>query len=252
MFDALPPKLWTPPKPAIIRAASLDDINRAMPLLGTFGAASVRGFRSLGASVARRSYIGRTVDTSNQTTYSFTSVYIGTAAADRINVVCVGSAAAAGRSMSAAAIAGGSASIIKDATNAGINTSIIAAAVPTGTTATISVTYSAGCSGCFIDVYAMYGASITPTATASTTATPPSASLNIDARGVAFGCSGNNANNDCTWTGLAEDADAVYDSPFRGTSASAEFATAQTGLTITADWATESFPCMVLASFPPA
>lgn len=48
MFDAAPPpKLWLPSKPAIIRAASLDDAKLAMPLMGTFAAASVRGFRSI-------------------------------------------------------------------------------------------------------------------------------------------------------------------------------------------------------------
>lgn len=45
-FD-LPPKpaIWTPPKPAIIRAASMRDLapNLAMPMLGTFAAASKRG-----------------------------------------------------------------------------------------------------------------------------------------------------------------------------------------------------------------
>jgi hypothetical protein len=51
MFDALPPKLWMPPKPAVIRAASPDDVKRAMPLLGTFGAASAGGFRSKGGVV---------------------------------------------------------------------------------------------------------------------------------------------------------------------------------------------------------
>lgn len=44
-FD-LPPKLWLPQKPAIVRAATLDDVKVAMPLMGTFAAASVRGLRA--------------------------------------------------------------------------------------------------------------------------------------------------------------------------------------------------------------
>lgn len=44
----LPPKLWLPQKPAIIRAASRDDLKLAMPLLGTFAAASVRGLKAAG------------------------------------------------------------------------------------------------------------------------------------------------------------------------------------------------------------
>lgn len=48
-FD-LPPKLWLPQKPAIIRAASLDDVQRAMPLMGTFAAASARGLKAQAAA----------------------------------------------------------------------------------------------------------------------------------------------------------------------------------------------------------
>lgn len=44
MFD-VPPKLWLPPKPAIIRAAEGDELKLAMPLLGTGGAAAARGLR---------------------------------------------------------------------------------------------------------------------------------------------------------------------------------------------------------------
>jgi len=51
-FD-LPPKptIWTPPKPAIIRAASMKDIapHLAMPMMATFAAGSVRGFRRASA-----------------------------------------------------------------------------------------------------------------------------------------------------------------------------------------------------------
>lgn len=46
MFDLPPhPKLWMPAKPAIIRAASLDDMKLAMPVMGTFAAAAARGLR---------------------------------------------------------------------------------------------------------------------------------------------------------------------------------------------------------------
>lgn len=40
----LPPGLWVPPKPAIVRAASLKDVERAMPFITTFGAGSISGF----------------------------------------------------------------------------------------------------------------------------------------------------------------------------------------------------------------
>lgn len=50
------PKLWTPQKPAIIRALSLDDAKLAMPLWGTFGAASARALRSNGVAATVQNY----------------------------------------------------------------------------------------------------------------------------------------------------------------------------------------------------
>lgn len=48
-FDLPPkPKLWTPPKPAIIRAAPIGDPKLAMPLFGTFAAAAAKGLRGYG------------------------------------------------------------------------------------------------------------------------------------------------------------------------------------------------------------
>jgi len=44
----LPPKLWLPLKPAIIRAASMKDVERAMPLMTTFAAASAGALRGKG------------------------------------------------------------------------------------------------------------------------------------------------------------------------------------------------------------
>lgn len=48
MYSDQPPKLWTPPKPAIIRAASLDEVRRAMPVMTTFAAASAGALRKKG------------------------------------------------------------------------------------------------------------------------------------------------------------------------------------------------------------
>lgn len=48
-FDLPPkPKLWTPPKPAIIRAVALDDMKLAMPVMGTFAGAAARALRGAG------------------------------------------------------------------------------------------------------------------------------------------------------------------------------------------------------------
>jgi hypothetical protein len=50
----LPPKIWLPQKPAIIRAASMRDVEIAMPLTGTFAAAAVRGLRSPAISTGNK------------------------------------------------------------------------------------------------------------------------------------------------------------------------------------------------------
>ena len=65
-FD-LPPKptIWIPAPPAIIRAASLQDIAPlvAMPLMATFASASARGFRSNGAKPATTGTFGNAEST---------------------------------------------------------------------------------------------------------------------------------------------------------------------------------------------
>lgn len=74
-FD-LPPKpaIWVPPKPAIVRAASLKDIgpSLAMPLMTTFASAGVRGLRPLASvPIATPTGIGSGIANSNAGSSTF-------------------------------------------------------------------------------------------------------------------------------------------------------------------------------------
>lgn len=102
------------------------------------------------------------VDTANNTTYSFAGASIGTADATRRVIVAVAyTAAAAIRTLNSATIAGVSATIHIQAINgSGIvhaGCALISALVPTGTTATVELTFSSTMTACGISIYRQVG-----------------------------------------------------------------------------------------------
>lgn len=135
------------------------------------------------------------------TTYTYTSRAIGTAAANRYIVVGVGQATAAINAVVSMTIGGISASQIVFDTN-GVNgrTDLWIAPVPTGTTATIVITFAGSVTRCGIGVWAIYGGSNTARATGAGHANPAVASLNIPAGGVVIGFT-QNGNFSFTSTG---------------------------------------------------
>lgn len=115
------------------------------------------------------SFIGFTEDTTDLTTYSFASVAIGAADPTRRVVVVVHwGENAVTRSLNSATI-GGVAATIHAQTSAAIRgVAIISALVPTGTTATIALTFSGAMLRSAIGVYrALNETSASPTATAT-------------------------------------------------------------------------------------
>lgn len=77
-FD-LPPKLWTPPKPAIIRAASMDEVQRAL-LVGAFAASAVRALRATGGENYQTPSYANAGGTGDRTASVTVTTDIGTAA----------------------------------------------------------------------------------------------------------------------------------------------------------------------------
>ena len=167
------------------------------------------------------SYRGFTADTANLSTYTFSSHDIGTAAASRRVVVCA--YGVGGSASSATCTVGGiSATALVTATLQFYSPGyIFIAEVPTGTTADIVVTFSAGAVACGVAVYAVYdltSSSAVDTGSGTGSFNDTLTSVNP---GVAIGCSLLNSAAASTWTNLTEDHDTVVETNSQMSSAAA-------------------------------
>ena len=152
---------------------------------------------------------------SNLTTYTFTSVGIGTAAADRF-VLCAAMAPANSgtRSFSSVTIGGISATqLVTVADASGFSEwAIYGASVPTGTTATIVVVLDTAPDRCGIMTFEANNLqSTTPTATATqnTASAALTQSITVQSDGFILACAGiENSASRWGWTNLTEDIDA--------------------------------------------
>lgn len=184
-------------------------------------------------------------NTSDLSAYTFTAAPIGTAASDRIVVVGVQTRANAARSVSGVTIGGNAATSIVVANDTAQGADISALyylAVPSGTTADIVVTLSAAMVRCAINVWAVYGSSGAPTASASDTVftsaalnTTLSCNANGAIIGMAEGLTGTGTAS-WTWSGITEQSDATSaEASNHGWSgAHSTFSTAQSSLAISA------------------
>lgn len=155
---------------------------------------------------------------SNSSSYTFSNVAIGTAAADRYVVVVATVAQGTGGllTIDTVSIAGTNGTISvnqRDGTNsASCNAAIASRLVTTGTTATIVVGLSSSARSCYISVYNVYGlTSATATNTYSSTTDPLSFSnVNFDAGGfIVSGGIQRGVSSTSTWTELTENYDSV-------------------------------------------
>lgn len=199
--------------------------------------------------------------TGNLTTYTSGSLNSGTATSDRISIAglsCSSGTAGTPRSLSSATINGVSADIISGGTNSGQrdSTYIVAAINPTGTTAVVSFTWSGQCGRASVVLWSMTGRSTTTAFDTATdfngTSSDPSTTIDIPANGgaVAFAQQGA-AITSATWTGLTERTDTQNESVNTFSSASDNFASAQTGLTVTCNFASNGVSSMAVASWGP-
>jgi hypothetical protein len=208
------------------------------------------------ADGAQASHTANTVDTASASSYSFAAQAIGAAASDRYVVVGVAGAgtAVALREVTAMTIGGVAASRLVRAVNATEQhyiSEIWAAAVPTGTTATIEVTFNAAMSQCHIGVFRLVGSPGTADATATdTTGDPQSASINVPAKGAVIAIASEGASGTWAWTGVTERFDQDNDGIVLS-GACDNYATQQTGLTIEANQSTNSRPTMSVVAFAP-
>ena len=216
-------------------------------------------FNSSGVSPATVSKTDNALDTSDATTYTFTSKAIGAAATGRLVVVALQTLNTSAISLSSCTIGGISATIIGTATaNNGsvfISTALAYAVVPTGTTATVAATWSTSTFRCYLGVWSAYGVSSSTPTTSATSAANPSvmSSINVSAGGIAIGASNIfdvGGTGTFTWTNLTKDYDADGEgSNEQYSGASAAFASAQTGISITATPSAADRCCGIAASW---
>lgn len=198
----------------------------------------------------------------NATSYTGTGLSLGATASDRVIIVGVESRiATTSGDISSVTVAGNSATLIRkelntlDGSSTNV-TAVYAVALATGTTGDVVVTFPGMMLRCGFQVYRAVGTSgTTAHATAANSVTSGNASTTIDipAGGVLLAIGINAANTTVTWTGPTEDVDVVVESNTTLSSASGNYATLQTGYTVTYQPASSTGgPTLVAVSWAPA
>ena len=172
--------------------------------------------------------------------YTFSSAAIGTASATREVVVGVWMSEVSGSGVDALTIGGVSATqLISHNLSAEKDASFWKANVPTGTTGDIVVTHGASGYNCAIDVWWCPTAigtvfdsisDYSPASSAGSTGT-----IDCPAGGAILAFGHNNGSDATTWTGVTEQSDRQIDGVTYGSAASSDFASFQSGLTVTLD-----------------
>lgn len=195
-----------------------------------------------------------TTDIADSNSYTFSSQDFGTAEAGRyiiIGIISRKSTTAA--TITGVTIGGVTATIVVQRTNTITNTDVAGIAialVPDGATGNIVVTFSATMLRCAISVYRAVGlSSATPTDSDGSTASAPSVALDVPAGGFAIGMALTSATTTTSWTGLTENVDATLETYVTYSSALQEFASAETGRTMTATFGSSNESAGVFASW---
>lgn len=163
------------------------------PFSLAFGSSSVQD----GPSVGSHSFTGMTIGaapTGGETRHVVAAIGLMHNSAGSINSVTIGG-------ISATLVVG----IDSGTGTSGAGVALYIAAVPTGTTATVVVTYTGGTS-LGAATFILRNRTVT-TATSSSTAQSPSLNLNISTGGAAIGVSMVRDGTVSTWTGLTENFD---------------------------------------------
>ena len=185
------------------------------------------------------SYLTEVEDTSNAATYNFSSVSFGVPSASRQIIVGTCGVIGSGQTISSVTIGGVSATQVVQASNGGQPCGLFIANVPTGTSGTVSVTFSTTMGRAHIGVWRMVAAN---SAAAEDTISlglgssgSQSGTIDVSANGViiAYGIGNNTGNHG--WTGVNEDFDTTVESLHAVSGASIQLGSAEIGRTITAD-----------------
>jgi hypothetical protein len=200
-------------------------------------------------------YLGNAESTTDASSYTFSTLNFGTAASWRQILFSVACRAAGTPTISSALAGGVSATMIGTvAQNTGggnrSNAAWFIADVPTGPTGDIEVTLSGTHLRCGITWFRARKISATPYDQADSAAAPPTTGAAIDAvaKGYVLGASYNQATGSVTWTGLTGLHTTIIESPGQHSVAVEQFPSGTTGLTVTADWATDTLGVLKVVS----
>lgn len=197
-------------------------------------------------------YIGSTLDTANASVYTFDAHAIGTAASDRLVIVCP--AANGGSGGITGVTCGGVAmtQVVTPIVNGNTAAGIYSLLVTTGTTAEIVVTYAASRNRSAISVYTLTSLESTTayhTATGSDIDTNTSVSINYSEGGAVIGVAHVDGNRTAIWTNLTENYDAVVETTSAHTTASKMVGTSATGESITVTFSAANDHVLAVASW---
>lgn len=201
---------------------------------------------------ATSTFLQATYDETDTSTYTYAAQNLGTASSDRKIIVAVhGRKSGANTTINSVTVGGISATIVvQDSNNlSNSNTAGIAiASVPSGTTGNVVVVFGATMARSEIGLWSVVGLyNSTPTVTATSLTNDGTCTINVLAGGFVIGA-GTVITQFTTWSNLTERYDDSVSSTV-SSGASNNFATAQTGLTITADRPTVANMVTVFAAW---
>lgn len=202
-------------------------------------------------------YTANAVTTTSTTTFTFSSLAIGTAGSNRVIVVTIHSQGGSDTDKPTNVTVGGT-GLSEIVSNEGSDSNfavIWAGAVSTGTTGNVVVTWPASRDRCGVGVWAVYDSDTSAHDTLVSSAVPGTGTIDCPDGGVIIGgyTISSSASRTFTWAGIDENYEHTMQWALTATGASKAFETAQTGLTVTCTPSgSASHKSMAVASFGPA
>lgn len=176
-----------------------------------------------------------TTSIASTTTYTFSGMSFGPAAADRYLVACYAWITGGLPVYSSSTIGGVTATKLVESLGSNTRTAIAIAAVPSGTSGNVVLNLSSGSNMFGCALYSITNMS-SPAAvsTGTDTSSPNQAALDVPAGGSVIGVCFANSVNDATWTNATEDAAVAIAGLATFEAASADYDNQQTALNVQA------------------
>jgi len=197
-------------------------------------------------------YLDEDSSESDLSTYTFSAMALGDAAADRTIIASVALVKSGGAAtISSVTVAGNAAASQAQATTGNQRGALYSLDLASGTTGDVVVTLSATSARCGVLLWNFYGGNKTASDTISDTATPLTGTIDVTKGGCIIGQALSTDGPPYVWSGMTKDFEgAIGGSSTDYTGASDVFTAADTGKTITcAPNASDSGATLVVAAF---